>query len=400
MTSGSSGTSGYSVDVSTSGSVVVTGVSNINFVSGATVVASGTTADVTISGGGGGGVGLTYSQTLFVDIKGNDTTAELGNLFKPWRNIKNALQDAANLSSVDGTRYTVHVWSGYYDENIYGTTITLGVSGAASKVSLHLENGVEWRISSTNDTPIITMNNNSTFRLSSTGKESSLIVTNFTFIKSIISEAHNINIDNVKINSTQTQPQQQEGPNVLSIIDIINTKLTINNSTISFINNCQDYRQLMIKMSSCRLFMTNSYLSMTNTWNPNPTVNIGDESFLIFDSLSINDSARMRIHRTSLNLEKSDRHAHFILTDPLLEVGDWSGSILLDGLYLHTGAGSAVETLWNAYSSTVSDNLFLGLDVISKGNRPSGQTVGFSAWNVFAGSSTNVLYNMNTIEPY
>ncbi len=168
-TSGTSGTSGLSVDVK-DGTTTVTGVDIIDFTSGATVTANGTTAEVAISGGGGGSTKYAFLVTYVGESLSNTDGDIVQQTSSPYSNnsvtINHAVSSAVTFlfssethppSSViiyaynaSNIRYEVATAPYNTDSlikntansfNTTGTDVTSDLLSAASTMKLDLDYG-------------------------------------------------------------------------------------------------------------------------------------------------------------------------------------------------------------------------------------------------------------------
>ena len=160
--------------------------------------------DLYVTGGGGGGTqafDTNLKKTLFVDENGNNTTAAVGDINRPWSNIYNAV-DYIKTNNLNG--YTVHVFKGDYlvtqgidfntyigSVNIYfelgarvnftpsvSGSVMFTVSGATAGFELNISG--EYKNSNANDQGIINISNNGKLFLNNGNKNCELNLINLS----------------------------------------------------------------------------------------------------------------------------------------------------------------------------------------------------------------------------
>ena len=298
-----------------------------------------------------------YSKTLFVDPSGNDSTAILGNLSKPWSTVNGAI----NSATMSG--YTIHIFRGDYSEN---TGVTM--SSGNTNLSLLFETGANLRVTLSAGYWFNVNASTSIVNITGTGRSSNLISSNNGVFNVFgpnggSSEGMSLNINNIQITSSNSSA----GANAIKVTE---GTVKIDNSIVNFSGvNITNYQQLII-VNKSYLFVRNSTLEFSNNvqfyLTPPPSAGALTASWLIFEPGGIQSSVcRIRLQNTSLSCDGAFG-GHICLTNGA--ISGLPASILLENVYFHSNSGKVTHTIYN---NAGKEFVALGGSVISGGFDPT-----------------------------
>ena len=317
---------------------------------------------------------------LFVDPNGNDSTALVGRLDKPWQTVSAALLAADGLG---GTEATVHVWKGDYGPE---NSITLN---ASSRITLYLEAGTRIYGIGTGpkDSWIYTQ---IPLDIVGAGKDN-CSVRSATGGVIYADSSGEVRIKNVTISSDVTSTN-------VGVIHMEGRTFYIENSSIHQVNGGAINVNTINIFNGASLYVKGSTLTnaASLTWSSLSQGQASQAAWVIFERAGLNAAGRIRLHQTALSAASSSSPCNFISTD----ISGAGGSILIDDVYAHIGLSSAVTyTLFNDNTSSLVDQYYLGGTLVSAGDSPYPA----GAWSVLTpGPASTMAYfrQSNSIAPY
>ena len=326
---------------------------------------------------------MAYAQMLFVDPNGNDSTALVGRLDRPWLTVSAAISAADGLSGDS----TIHVWKGTYSETAYPSP----GSGAAGKITLYLEAGVTIYASGAgaNQTWIYSR---IPFDIVGAGRDNSLIITGGG--GAIYGDSGSkITLKNVSIRSELT------GAVNLAAVHIDGASyLYIENSLVAQTSPTNGILVNAINVWNGSYLYAKGSTLLNYSGTPGYQISPGSANsacWVIYEKSGAIVSGRIRLHQTALGAMSSSGPCNIVGTSP----GASGASILIDDIYVYIAGNSNVtHTLFND-SLSFGDNYYLGGTLVSAGDVPSPA----GSWTVLSpGPAGTMAYfrQSNSIAPY
>ena len=362
--------------------------------------AAGTSGSAGSSGTSAGAAIINpLSETLFVDVfSGNDGTAVLGDITKPWATVTAALT-VANSDPEGNTEYTIHVFKGTYNES---STVVLDCGG---EISLYLETGVNIILGSVESagSAWVKVTQGTVFNIAGTGKGNCTISTSgvqnspYTIVLTIGSSTTITGV-NMTSNTTST------ATSILATVS--GSTIGLDNVYLGFARTVNVPSNLILLQQSALVIQGSTLVFPTTYYGQgyNPHTS---PTFILETASTLGGATklpRIRIRQTTFNsptgTDGSAGGAGAVTIVPIATnpTSSNSQSILLDDVYFHTyQSKTSIPTLFNASGSYV-DMYNIGATCMSAWGPPTG-AVGWVG-SPSGISPTPLQVNVPTVQPY